>query len=52
MGSVILLGVLADQQYARYRQRSLAQARRSRGATDPAADAPGVTTASQRVPRS
>jgi ribose transport system permease protein len=38
MGSVILLGVLADQQFSRYRQRSLAQARRSRGTPD-AADA-------------
>jgi hypothetical protein len=26
MGSVILIGVLADQQFAKYRKRSLAQA--------------------------
>ena len=32
MGSVILIGVLADQQFSRYRQRSLGRARRSRGA--------------------
>jgi ribose transport system permease protein len=32
MGSVILIGVLADQQISRYRQRSLAHARRLRSA--------------------
>src|SRR5262249_24961110 len=32
MGSVILIGVLADQQISRYRQRSLAHARRIRSA--------------------
>jgi hypothetical protein len=42
--------VLADQQYSRYRQRSLAQARRSRGAADHAGDAPAAATASQRMP--
>jgi ribose transport system permease protein len=38
MGSVILLGVLADQQFSRYRQRSLAQARRARGAPEGAGE--------------
>jgi ribose transport system permease protein len=44
MGSVILLGVLADQQFSRYRQRSLLQARRAGGAAAEVADR---TTASQ-----
>jgi ribose transport system permease protein len=44
MGSVILLGVLADQQFARYRQRSLMQARRAGGVAAEVADR---TTASQ-----
>ena len=39
MGSVILLGVLADQQFSRYRQRSLAHARRARGAPEGAGEA-------------
>ena len=51
MGSVILIGVLADQQFTRYRQRSLAQARRSRVAPEPTGDAPVATAASQQVPR-
>jgi ribose transport system permease protein len=50
MGSVILLGVLADQQYARYRQRALTQARRSRGAPEHAGVAPAAASASQQVP--
>jgi len=39
MGSVILLGVLADQQFSRYRQRSLAHARKVRGAPEGAGEA-------------
>jgi len=39
MGSVILLGVLADQQISRYRQRSLAHARRIRSAPEGASEA-------------
>jgi ribose transport system permease protein len=39
MGSVILLGVLADQQFARYRQRSTAHVRRKRGAPESAGEA-------------
>jgi hypothetical protein len=35
---VILLGVLADQQFTRYRQRSLAHARLARGAPDGATE--------------
>jgi hypothetical protein len=42
---VILLGVLADQQFARYRQRSLAQARRARSATEGATEAAGPVAA-------
>jgi len=34
MGSVILIGVLADQQFARYRQRSTTHVRRKRGAPE------------------
>jgi ribose transport system permease protein len=52
MGSVILLGVLADQQVARYRQRSLAQARRSRGAPEHTGEAPDAAVVSQQAPRS
>jgi ribose transport system permease protein len=36
MGSVILIGVLADQQFARYRQRSTTHVRRKRGAPESA----------------
>jgi ribose transport system permease protein len=38
MGSVILLGVLADQQIARYRRRSPSHARRIRGAPESASE--------------
>jgi len=51
MGSVILLGVLADQQYSRYRERSLALARRSRGAPEHAGAAYDAAATSQQVPR-
>jgi ribose transport system permease protein len=37
MGSVILIGVLADQQFTRYRKRSLAQASRARAVPVPGA---------------
>ena len=39
MGSVILLGVLADRQFSRYRQRSLAHARSTRSAPEGAGEA-------------
>jgi ribose transport system permease protein len=51
MGSVILLGVLADQQFARYRQRSLAQARRTRGAPESIAETAVAATPVQSTPR-
>ena len=34
IGSVILIGVLADQQLTRYRRRSLTHTRRARGAPE------------------
>jgi ribose transport system permease protein len=40
MGSVILIGVLADQQFARYRERSLARAARQARATPEARASP------------
>jgi ribose transport system permease protein len=39
MGSVILLGVLADQQFARYRKRRLLRGAHGPIAQEPAADA-------------
>jgi len=38
MGSVILIGVLADQQVARYRRRAAAHNRRMRGAPEDASE--------------
>jgi len=45
MGSVILIGVLADQQFSRYRQRSLGRARRPRDRPAGAPERPGVDVA-------
>jgi ribose transport system permease protein len=53
MGSVILVGVLADQQFTRYRKRSLAQASRLRGAPLAAgrSEAERVPDAAGSIPR-